>query len=231
MNLYGYVGGDPINGRDPFGLQEDIINVPGYNQMSGMGPPVPADIVVTGWGCNWLCRQQAQAEHYASLMQEQIARAREMVSDVVNSTAFSYVTEGVGWALVAVDVADTVSVLGAGPDAGLLGAPMILSAKGLRTAARGSTAVLGDLSIAAGQRGAIGTIFKTSHYASRLEAAGVNVARAEAAVGKEVAAMRANMATNADVVGRLHVDDVLIEYRTRLLPDGSVSIGTIFPVK
>jgi hypothetical protein len=70
-----------------------------------------------------------------------------------------------------------------------------------------------------------------THYASRLEAAGVNVARAEAAVAKEVAAMRANMATNADVVGRLHVDDVLIEYRTRLLPDGSVSIGTIFPVK
>jgi hypothetical protein len=84
------------------------------------------------------------------------------------------------------------------------------AAKLTRVAARGSTKVLGDLSIAAGQRGAIGTVFKTSHYASRLEAAGVNVTRAESAVGKEVTAMRANMATNADVVGRLHVDDVLI---------------------
>jgi len=75
------------------------------------------------------------------------------------------------------------------------------------------------------------TVFKTGHYASRLEAAGVNVARAESAVAKEVAAMRPNMATSTDVAGRLHVDNVLVEYRTRMLPDGSVIVGTIFPVR
>jgi hypothetical protein len=75
------------------------------------------------------------------------------------------------------------------------------------------------------------TIFRTGHYASRLEAAGVNVARAEAAVASEVSAIRSSMATNADVVGRMRVDGVLIEYRMRLLPDEAVNVGTIFPVR
>ena len=75
------------------------------------------------------------------------------------------------------------------------------------------------------------TVFKTGHYASRLEAAGVNVARAESVVAREVAAMRPNMATGADVGGRLRIDNVLVEYRARLLPDGSVNVGTIFPVR
>lgn len=75
------------------------------------------------------------------------------------------------------------------------------------------------------------TVFKTGHYASRLEAAGVNVARAESAIAKEVGAMRPNMAAGADVSGRLRIDNVLVEYRTRLLPDGSVNVGTIFPVR
>ncbi|WP_253699905.1 beta strand repeat-containing protein [Cupriavidus pauculus] len=74
-------------------------------------------------------------------------------------------------------------------------------------------------------------IFKTAHYASRLDAAGVNIARAEAAVVKEVNAMRGNMAANADVVGRLIVDGVKVEYRARLLPNGTVNVGTLFPVK
>jgi hypothetical protein len=74
------------------------------------------------------------------------------------------------------------------------------------------------------------TAFKTRHYGSRLEAAGVNVAPAESAVAKEVAAMRPNMPTGADVAGRLRIDNVLIEYRARVLPDGSISVGTIFSV-
>ena len=43
--------------------------------------------------------------------------------------------------------------------------------------------------------------------------------------------MRPNMATGADVGGRLRIDNVLVEYRARLLPDGSVNVGTIFPVR
>ncbi|WP_218081682.1 hypothetical protein [Anthocerotibacter panamensis] len=75
------------------------------------------------------------------------------------------------------------------------------------------------------------TVFKTAHYASRLEDVGINVARAESAVAKEVGAIRDSLATNADVVGRLNVDGILIEYRARLLPTGSVNVGTLFPVK
>lgn len=74
-------------------------------------------------------------------------------------------------------------------------------------------------------------MLKTGHYASRLEAAGVNAARAEAAVAKQIGAMRGRMATNADVAGRLTVDGVKVEYRARLLPGGTVSVGTLFPVK
>jgi len=43
--------------------------------------------------------------------------------------------------------------------------------------------------------------------------------------------MRGNLATNADTVGRLKVDGVLVEYRARLLENGTVNVGTIFPVK
>jgi filamentous hemagglutinin len=75
------------------------------------------------------------------------------------------------------------------------------------------------------------TTFKTAHYASRLEAAGVDIANAEAAVGKEINAMREHMGAGAEVGGRLKVDGVLVEYRARLLPDGTVNVGTLFPVK
>ncbi len=74
-------------------------------------------------------------------------------------------------------------------------------------------------------------IFKTAHYALRLESAGINVGRAESAVFKEVIALRGSLGTNADFVGRLSVDGVLVEYRARLLTDGTVNIGTLFPVK
>lgn len=76
-----------------------------------------------------------------------------------------------------------------------------------------------------------GLIFRTEHYASRLLADGLSVSRVESLVGANVSAMRANMAVNADVGGRLVVDRVTIEYRARLLPNGTVNIGTIFPVK
>ncbi|MBB3179963.1 filamentous hemagglutinin N-terminal domain-containing protein [Variovorax sp. Sphag1AA] len=76
-----------------------------------------------------------------------------------------------------------------------------------------------------------GPVFKTTHYATRLEAEGVNVARAEAAVAKEVAAMWQNMEVGGSVSGRLRVDGVQIEYRVRVLPDGTANVGTIFPVK
>lgn len=74
------------------------------------------------------------------------------------------------------------------------------------------------------------TIFKSTHYASRLEKAGVSVARAESEVAKAVSAMRPNMVESAAVSGRMAIDGTLVEYRVMMLPNGTVSVGTIFPV-
>jgi hypothetical protein len=75
------------------------------------------------------------------------------------------------------------------------------------------------------------TTFKTSHYAPRLEAAGVNVAHAEAQIAEAVKTMQSSMVTNAPVSGRMTIDGILVEYRATLLPNGTVNVGTIFPVK
>lgn len=73
-------------------------------------------------------------------------------------------------------------------------------------------------------------IFETTHYASRLVAAGVSVLRAEMAVAQEIAGLRASMVENADVSGRVFVDGILLEFRARMQADGAVTVGTIFPV-
>jgi hypothetical protein len=75
------------------------------------------------------------------------------------------------------------------------------------------------------------TVFKSSHYAPRLEAKGINVARAEAQVAKAVNTIRPNMVTNAPVSERMMIDGVLVEYRATLLSNGTGNVGTIFPVK
>jgi len=73
--------------------------------------------------------------------------------------------------------------------------------------------------------------FRTGHYASRLEAVGLNVSRTEAVIAREVARIRPNMATGVDVVGRISVNGVLVEYRVRALANGTINVGTIFPVR
>ena len=73
--------------------------------------------------------------------------------------------------------------------------------------------------------------FRTGHYASRLESAGLNVSRTEAIIGREIARVRPNMVVGADVVGRIRINGVVVEYRARALADGTVNVGTIFPVK
>lgn len=75
------------------------------------------------------------------------------------------------------------------------------------------------------------TVFKTAHYASRLEAVGVGVQTAESYVAGEISALRASLDVGAGFWGRFSVDGVLLEYRAMPLLDGSVSIGTIFPVQ
>ncbi len=75
------------------------------------------------------------------------------------------------------------------------------------------------------------TVFKTGHYAARLGDAGLDIARTEAAVGTALNSVRADIAVMADVRGRMVVDGVLVEYGARVLPNGTLHIGTIFPVK
>lgn len=74
------------------------------------------------------------------------------------------------------------------------------------------------------------TMFK-SHYAARLSGAGLDVARTEAAVRAALNSVRAGIAVMADVRGRMMVDGVLVEYGARVLPNGTLHVGTIFPVK
>lgn len=57
------------------------------------------------------------------------------------------------------------------------------------------------------------------------------MAQAERTVSEIIDAMRLNMTIGADVRGRLFIGDVLVEYRAVPLKDGTVSVGTIFPVK
>jgi hypothetical protein len=73
--------------------------------------------------------------------------------------------------------------------------------------------------------------FKTSHYASRLEAEGVNVADAEGQVADAVTGMMPDMLPDTNAVGRMTIDGVLVEFRVRILSDGTANVGTIFPVK
>ena len=75
------------------------------------------------------------------------------------------------------------------------------------------------------------TVFKTKHYAERLAKEGVDVVRAEKAVAERIGSMRPNMSTGAEVRGRFELGGVLLEYRAYPLPNGSVNVGTIFPVK
>lgn len=88
---------------------------------------------------------------------------------------------------------------------------------------------LGALMVALRAEGQL--TFKSTHYASRLESAGLNVSRTEAVVGREIARILPNMAVGTDVSGRVRVSGVLVEYRARALQDGGVNVGTIFPVK
>lgn len=110
------------------------------------------------------------------------------------------------------------------------------SSAGVRCKALLDAGIEGSAMLAGGiggiARGAgLRTLFKTTHYASRIKATGVSVSRAQSFVRNEIAAMRPNMAVGADVWGRIRVDGVLFEYRARLLQNGTVNVGTIFPVK
>ena len=59
----------------------------------------------------------------------------------------------------------------------------------------------------------------------------MSVGRAEQVVAKVVEAERTYVIPGIDVRGRIPVDGVPVEYRYRMLDDGTVNVGSIFPVK
>ncbi|HQX64135.1 MAG TPA: hypothetical protein PK593_11820, partial [Thermomicrobiales bacterium] len=130
----------------------------------------------------------------------------------VIGVAADAISQGAAFGSVDWAMAATSSAAIAGGEAGLF-AGALSGANAAKEAARAGTIV-----------------FKSAHYASRLEAAGVNVARAETEIGKAVGVLRPDLAVDAAVRGRMSIDGVLVEYRAMLLPNGTVNVGTIFPV-
>ena len=74
-------------------------------------------------------------------------------------------------------------------------------------------------------------LFKTDHYASRLDNIGLSTTKAEGAVRQEIDAMRSYLSPDAPFSGRVSVYDSLIEYRAWPLENGNINVGTIFPVR
>jgi hypothetical protein len=176
-----------------------------------------------------MAQTRTNLEVMAQLGNQQLGTTYASPSDLV---AAGILTEQEGDLLEAARAGSMVNFLGA------VVLPSGVKANPVRTAGKTTQQEVGPISDKVGSSSptkgdtvAAETKFKTAHYAPRLEAAGVNVARAEAAVANEVQALRGKLATNADVVGRLTVDGVKVEYRARLLPDGTINVGTLFPVK
>lgn len=78
-----------------------------------------------------------------------------------------------------------------------------------------------------------GLVFKTAHYASRLEAAGLDVAKTESVVAGEVRATIASASEGSTIgpfQGRLLIDNVPVQYNVYPLPNGWTNVGTIYPL-
>jgi hypothetical protein len=74
-------------------------------------------------------------------------------------------------------------------------------------------------------------VFKRDHYINRAVKDGLNLDHAEAQVADEINAMRSDMLPGVDSVKRITVDGLPVEFRAYLLPNGRISVGTIFVVK
>jgi hypothetical protein len=73
-------------------------------------------------------------------------------------------------------------------------------------------------------------VFRTAHYGPRLQKIGLNPDDVNEAVGEELEAIKGNMSPGGDVTGRVSIGGHTLQWRARMLPNGTVSVGTIHEV-
>jgi RHS repeat-associated protein len=76
----------------------------------------------------------------------------------------------------------------------------------------------------------IGIVFKTEHYAARLEKAGLDARMVEGLVKRDVSSFSRFLGPGAGFGGSLTVNGSLLRFTGKLLPSDIISIGTIYKV-
>lgn len=71
---------------------------------------------------------------------------------------------------------------------------------------------------------------KAEHFGGNLVGTGITAERAAAAVTGEVASATRGAGATGEFWGRIVVDGVRLEYRAFTLPDGTISVGSVYPV-
>jgi hypothetical protein len=73
--------------------------------------------------------------------------------------------------------------------------------------------------------------FKRDHYINRPEVDKLDLNKAEGIVADELAATRSDMVPREHKMGRIEVDGQPVQWRAFMLPNGEISVGTIFVIK
>ncbi|MFM0741288.1 DUF6531 domain-containing protein [Paraburkholderia xenovorans] len=82
-----------------------------------------------------------------------------------------------------------------------------------------------------GANNADGIIFKRDHYINRAEVDNLNLDKAEGMVADELSEMRSELSLGQNQIGRIEVDGQPVQWRAYVMPNGDISVGTIFVIK
>lgn len=72
--------------------------------------------------------------------------------------------------------------------------------------------------------------FKRDHYINRAEADNLNLDKAESMVADELSQVRSDMSPGDHQMGQIDVDGQPVQWRAYMLPNGEISVGTIFVI-